>query len=124
MSKIYFTREHEWVAVENGIGTIGITEFAQHALGDLVYVELPEIGRKVVQGKDAAVAESVKAASEVYAPVSGEVTEINSAVTDQPGMINESPEDKAWFFKVRLSAPAELEKLMDRAAYDSFVATL
>lgn len=121
MSKLYFTNEHEWVKVEGDVGTIGITDYAQHALGDVVFVELPEIGRKLAKGGDAAVVESVKAASEVYAPVSGEVVEVNAALVDQPAMVNDSPEENAWFFKLRLSAVQELDGLMDQAAYDDFV---
>jgi glycine cleavage system H protein len=124
MGTTYFTKEHEWIDVAGDIGTIGISNYAQHALGDLVFVELPEIGRKVVQGKDAAVAESVKAASDVYAPMSGEVIEVNQAVVDTPGMINEDPEKGAWFFKIKLADPSETKALMDRAAYDAFVRTL
>ena len=122
MSKTYFTSEHEWIKVEGDIGTIGITDHAQSALGDVVFVELPSIGRRVTKGGDAAVVESVKAASDVYSPVSGEVAEANEAIVDQPALVNESPEDTAWFFKVKLSNPSELDGLMDRAAYDAFVA--
>jgi glycine cleavage system H protein len=121
MSKVYFTNEHEWVKVDGDVGTIGITDYAQHALGDVVFVELPEIGRTVAKGSDAAVVESVKAASEVYSPISGEVVAVNAAIVDQPGLVNESPEENAWFFKLRLSNPAELDGLMDRPAYDDFV---
>ena len=124
MSKTYFTSEHEWIKVEGDVGTIGVTDHAQSALGDVVFVELPSAGKKVTKGGDAAVVESVKAASDVYSPVSGEVTDANQAIVDQPALVNESPEDGAWFFKVKLSNPAELDGLMDRAAYDAFVAGL
>lgn len=122
MSKVYFTSEHEWIKVEGDVGTVGITDHAQGALGDVVFVELPAAGKKVSKGGDAAVVESVKAASDVYSPVSGEVVEANQSIVDQPALVNESPEDGAWFFKVKLSNTAELDGLMDRAAYDAFVA--
>ena len=122
MSKTYFTSEHEWIKVEGEVGTVGITDHAQGALGDVVFVELPSVGKKVTKGGDAAVVESVKAASDVYSPVSGEVVEANDAIVDQPALVNESPEDGAWFFKVKLSNTGELDGLMDRAAYDAFVA--
>ena len=123
MSKTYFTSEHEWISVEGGVGTVGITDHAQSALGDVVFVELPDVGKKVAKGGDAAVVESVKAASDVFSPVSGEVTAANDAIVGQPGLVNESAEDRAWFFKVALSNPSELDGLMDRAAYDDFVAS-
>ncbi|MBX9633556.1 MAG: glycine cleavage system protein GcvH [Magnetospirillum sp.] len=119
-----FTKDHEWIKVEGGIGTVGITDYAQHALGDVVFVEVPEAGRELTKGDDAAVVESVKAASEVYTPVSGTVTAGNDALADSPALVNESPEDQAWFFKVELTHPEELEALMDRAAYDEYVAGL
>jgi glycine cleavage system H protein len=119
-----FTKDHEWIKVEGGIGTVGITDYAQHALGDVVFVEVPEAGRKLAKGDDSAVVESVKAASEVYTPVSGTVIEGNNALADSPALVNESPEDQAWFFKIELSALAELDDLMDRAAYDEYVAGL
>jgi len=122
MSKTYFTSEHEWIKVEGDVGTVGITDHAQGALGDVVFVELPAVGKTVSKGGDAAVVESVKAASDVYSPVSGEVVGANGAIVDQPALVNESPEDGAWFFKVKLSNISELDGLMDRAAYDAFVA--
>ena len=122
MSKTYFTSEHEWIKVEGDVGTVGVTDHAQGALGDVVFVELPPVGKKVSKGGDAAVVESVKAASDVYSPVSGEVVGANDAIVDQPALVNESPEDGAWFFKVKLSNISELDGLMDRAAYDAFVA--
>jgi glycine cleavage system H protein len=122
MSKTYFTSEHEWIKVEGDVGTVGVTDHAQGALGDVVFVELPSVGKKVTKGGDAAVVESVKAASDVYSPVSGEVVEANDAIVDHPALVNESPEDGAWFFKVKLSNLSELDGLMDRAAYDAFAA--
>lgn len=119
-----FTKDHEWIRVQNGIGTVGITDYAQHALGDVVFVEVPEAGRKLAKGDDAAVVESVKAASEVYTPVSGTVVAGNADLADSPALVNEDPEGRAWFFTVELSNPAELDELMDRAAYDEFVAGL
>lgn len=124
MSDIYFTNDHEWIAVADGVGTVGITDYAQSHLGDLVYVELPEIGRRLEKGKDAAVVESVKAASEVFAPASGEVVESNRKVVDQPGLVNESPEASAWLFKLRLADPSELKGLMDPAAYRAYCESL
>jgi len=124
MAEIYFTKEHEWIAVSGTEATVGITDYAQEHLGDLVYVEPPEIGKKLTHGKEAAVVESVKAASDVFAPVSGEVTAVNKGAVDQPGLVNESPEQKGWLFKLRLTDPGELKSLMDRAAYDQFCASL
>lgn len=119
-----FTRDHEWIKVEGSVGIVGITDYAQRALGDVVYVEVPEAGREIAKGADAAVVESVKAASEVYAPVSGRVIEGNAALADQPGLVNESPEERGWFFKLDLADPTELDELMDRATYDAYVAGL
>ena len=116
-----FTKEHEWIRVENGVGTVGITDYAQGQLGDVVFVELPQVGRALAQGKEAAVVESVKAASEIYAPASGTVTEVNAALGDHPGKINEDPVGAGWFFKIQLDKPAELDSLMDEAGYKSFV---
>ncbi len=121
MADIYFTEDHEWISVEDGIGTVGITDYAQGQLGDVVYVELPEPGRELAQKDDAAVVESVKAASDVYAPVSGEVIEINEALADTPGMVNESAAGEGWFYRIRLSDPSELEDLMDEDAYKAFI---
>ncbi len=112
-----FSKDHEWVRVEGGIATVGISAYAQEQLGDVVFVELPAVGRKVKQGDEAAVVESVKAASEVYAPVSGEVTEVNSALADTPALVNEDAEGKGWFMKIKLADPKELDALMDAAAY-------
>lgn len=121
---VYFTKDHEWVRVEGDTGTIGISEYAQGQLGDVVFVELPEIGRTVAQGDELAVVESVKAASEVYAPVSGEVIEANEALNDDPSLVNNGAEGDGWFARVRLSDAAELESLMDEAAYKDYVASL
>ncbi len=121
MSDVRFTKDHEWIRVEGDLGTVGITDYAQHQLGDIVFVDLPEPGRDLAQGGEAAVVESVKAASEVYTPVAGTVTENNDALADQPALVNQSPEDGAWFFRLRLADPAQLAGLMDRAAYDEYV---
>ncbi len=118
---VKYSKDHEWVTVENGIATIGITNHAAEQLGDVVFVELPALGKQVAQNGEAAVVESVKAASEVYAPVSGEVVEVNKELEGDPAMVNRSAEADAWFLKVKLSNPAELDGLMDRAAYDKFV---
>ncbi len=121
MSDIRFTKDHEWIRVEGDKGTIGITDYAQHQLGDVVFVELPAPGAVLTKGGDAAVVESVKAASEVYAPVGGTVIEGNQALVDTPALVNDSPEDGAWFFTLRLADPSQLAGLMDRAAYDEYV---
>ncbi len=117
---LYFTKEHEWVRVDGGTATVGITDFAQAQLGDVVFVEVPEAGRQVTKGGEAAVVESVKAASDVYAPVSGEVVEGNQALVDDPALVNSDAEGEGWFFRLRLSDTSELEGLMDEAAYRSF----
>lgn len=116
----YFTDEHEWIEVDGDTATVGITDYAQGQLGDIVFVELPQPGTQVARGKDAAVVESVKAASDVYAPITGEVTEANGALEDDPALVNSAPEDGGWFFKLTISDPSELEGLMDAAAYKSF----
>ena len=121
---IYFTREHEWIRVEGDQATIGISNHAQEQLGDIVFAEVPQAGRQVSKGEEAAVVESVKAASDVYAPVSGEVTEGNPAVADDPSLINSDPEGDGWFFKLKLADPGELEGLMDESAYRDWVKTL
>jgi glycine cleavage system H protein len=121
---VYYTKEHEWVRVEGDTGIVGITDYAQGQLGDIVYVETPEAGRQVSRGGEAAVVESVKAASDVYAPVGGEVVESNAALADEPSLVNSDPEGAGWFFRLRLSDPAELEGLMDADAYQSFCASL
>lgn len=124
MSQVKFTKDHEWVRLEGDIATVGITDFAQVQLGDVVFVEVPDAGLKVVQGGDAAVVESVKAASEVYAPVSGEITEGNAALGDNPALVNEAPEGDGWFFKMSLSEPHELDDLMDEASYAAYLKEL
>lgn len=121
MAEVRFTSEHEWIRVEDGIGTVGITDYAQHQLGDVVYVDLPDVGRLLDQGGEAAVVESVKAASEIYAPVSGEVVAVNQKLPDAPGEVNQDAEGSGWFFKVKISDTSELAKLMDEAAYAEFV---
>ncbi len=121
---LYFTREHEWIRVDGNTATVGISEHAQEALGDIVFAEVPDAGRRVSKGDEAAVVESVKAASDVYAPVSGEVIEGNSAVADDPALINRDPEGEGWFFKLRLDDPSEVDGLMDEAAYREFLSSL
>ncbi len=117
---LYFTTEHEWVEVEGDSATVGITDFAQAQLGDVVFVEVPEAGRQVTKGGEAAVVESVKAASDVYAPVSGEIVEGNQALVDAPDLVNSDPQGQGWFFRLRLSDPSELDGLMDADAYKAF----
>ncbi|NYD89630.1 glycine cleavage system protein GcvH [Sphingomonas melonis] len=120
----YFTEDHEWVDVDGDTGTVGISDYAQGQLGDIVFVDVPEAGKQLGKGDEAAVVESVKAASDVYSPVSGTVTEGNAALADDPSLVNSDPEAGGWFFKITLSDPAELETLMDEAAYADFVAKL
>ena len=119
---VKFSKDHEWVSVAGDIATIGITNHAQEQLGDVVFVELPAVGKKVSKGGDAAVVESVKAASEVYAPVTGEVIAVNKELEGDPSLVNRGAEGDGWFMKVKISNPAELTELMDKAAYDKFVA--
>ena len=121
MSTVKFTDEHEWIRLEGDIATVGITDYAQNQLGDVVYVELPQPGQKVEKGTQAAVVEAVKAASEVYAPLSGEVIEANQALVDEPATINADPMGRGWFMKLRLANKGELDGLMDEAAYKKFV---
>jgi len=118
---VKYSKDPLWVTVDNGIATIGITNHAQEQLGDVVFIELPAIGKKIAAHDQAAVVESVKAASEVYVPVSGEVVEVNKELEGDPAMVNREAEGGAWFMKVKLSNPSELDGLMDKAAYDSFV---
>ena len=120
----YFTEDHEWVELDGEIATVGISEYAQSQLGDIVFVEVPEEGKQLTKGDEAAVVESVKAASDVYAPVSGVVIEGNPALEDNPALVNEDPEEEGWFFKMKLSDPEELESLMDETKYEAFVAKL
>ncbi|MFN3869475.1 MAG: glycine cleavage system protein GcvH [Hyphomicrobiaceae bacterium] len=117
-----FTTDHEYLRIDGDVATIGITTHAQTALGDIVFVELPEIGRKVGAGEAVAVVESVKAASDVFAPLAGEVIEVNSSLAEQPALVNEDAEGAAWFFKLRLADKSAADALLDRAAYDAFVA--
>jgi len=121
---VYFTKEHEWIRVDGDTATVGISNHAQEQLGDIVFAEVPEAGRSVSKGQEAAVVESVKAASDVYAPVSGEVTEGNPALADDPSLINNDPEGEGWFFKIKLANPSELDGLMGEAAYREWVQTL
>src|SRR5690348_10639196 len=121
MSAVRFTKDHEWVRVEGDVAVIGITDYAQTQLGDVVYVELPQLGRRVEKGKEAAVVESVKAASEVYAPLTGEVVAVNDALSGEPGKINSDPQGEGWFLKLRIADTKELAELMDEKAYQAFV---
>lgn len=121
MSGLRYSEEHEWVSVDGDVATVGISDFAQQQLGDVVFVELPDIGRTVTRGDEVAVVESVKAASEVYAPLSGEVVEVNELLSEEPGTVNESAEADGWFFRLRLTDRSELDELMDGAAYKTFV---
>ncbi|MGA8759566.1 MAG: glycine cleavage system protein GcvH [Stellaceae bacterium] len=121
MTAARFTKDHEWVRLDGEIAAIGITDYAQSQLGDIVYVELPEIGRHIDQGKEVAVVESVKAASDVYAPVSGEVVEVNEALAGDPAKVNADAMGEGWFMKLRLADPKQLDELMDEAAYGRFV---
>jgi glycine cleavage system H protein len=124
MSEVRYTKEHEYIRVEGDRGTVGISDYAQSQLGDVVFVELPEIGKVLAKGAEAAVVESVKAASEIYAPVAGEVVEVNGELQDAPGRVNEDPYGSGWFLKIKLTNPAELASLMDEAAYNDFLKTL
>ena len=121
---LYFTKEHEWIRVEGDTATVGITDHAQEQLGDIVFAEVPETGKRLSKGQEAAVVESVKAASDVYSPVSGEVVDGNSKVADDPSIVNSDPEGEGWFFKLKLDNPGELDGLMDEAAYRDWVKTL
>jgi glycine cleavage system H protein len=122
MSTVRYTKDHEWVRQEGDIAVIGITDYAQEQLGDVVYVELPDIGRAIEQGNEAAIVESAKAASEVYAPVSGEVVAVNDEIVGDPAKVNADAQGEGWFIKVRLADPKQLDALMDEAAYQAFVA--
>ncbi len=122
MSELKYSTEHEWISVDGDIGTVGISGFAQDALGDVVFVELPETGKTISKGDEAGVVESVKVASEIYSPVSGEIVEVNSALGDDSSLVNSDPTGKGWFFRIRLSDASELVGLMDEAAYKAFAA--
>lgn len=124
MSGLKISEDHEWVSLDGDTATVGITDYAQNALGDVVFVELPEVGASFSKGDEIAVVESVKAASEIYAPVSGEITEINGALEDAPDKINQSPLDDGWLFKIKLGDTGEVNELMDEDAYAAFVAGL
>jgi len=124
MSTIRFTKEHEYVRIDGGIGTIGITDYAQSHLGDIVFVELPAVGKLLVRGASAAVVESVKAASDIYTPVSGEVIEINSALSETPNLVNDDPLGAGWFVKIRISNATELSDLLDEAAYETYLGSI
>ena len=121
MPDIKYSKKHEWVLVEGNIGTVGITKYAAEQLGDIVFAEIPDLGKSITSGSEATVVESVKAASDVYTPVSGEVTEGNAAIVTDPSLINKDPEGQGWFFKVKLSNLSELSLLMNKADYDKYV---
>lgn len=121
MSDLFYSEDHEWIDVEGDVGTVGISDFAQEQLGDVVFVELPEVGKTLDKDDEAAVVESVKAASEVYTPVAGDVVEVNQALVDQPGQVNSDPRGAGWFFKIKIANSGELDALMDEAAYTAFV---
>jgi glycine cleavage system H protein len=121
MPEVKYSKKHEWVVVEGDIGTVGITKYATEQLGDIVFAEVPDAGKSVTGGAEAAVVESVKAASDVYTPVSGEVVEGNAAIVADPSLINKDPEGQGWFFKVKLTNPSELNSLMNKADYEQFI---
>ena len=122
MAEVKFTKTHEWIKIEQDLATIGITDYAQKELGDIVFVELPDSGDNISKGKTFATVESTKAAAEIYAPLSGEVSEINDVLSDSPQLLNESPRDGGWMIKVTIGDSSELEGLMDEAGYNSFIA--
>ena len=124
MSDLKFTEDHEWIKIDGDIGTVGITDYAQEQLGDVVFVEVPEVGKDLTKGDEAAVVESVKAASEVYAPLDGQVTEVNEALADEPSLVNSAAMADGWFYKLKLADLGQLEGLMDEADYKEFVAGL
>lgn len=121
MATTYFTEDHEWLRVEGGVATVGITDYAQEQLGDLVFVELPETGKVVAKGDAAVVVESVKAASDVYAPVDGEITEVNDKLSSDPSLVNSSPDGEGWLWKMKLADESQLESLMDDAGYKALI---
>ena len=121
---VKYSKDHEWISVEGDVGTIGISQYAQEQLGDVVFVDVPQAGRKIAKGESVAVVESVKAASDIYSPASGEVVEANAELANVPGDVNIDPMGKGWFFKMKLGTPSELDELMDQAAYDAFVKSL
>ena len=124
MATISYTKEHEWISIDGDVATVGISDHAQEQLGEIVFVDLPDVGKTLSKNDDMAVVESVKAASDVYAPVSGEVVAINDTLADEPAQVNDSPEDKGWFCKLRISDTSELSDLMDADAYQSFLETI
>ncbi len=124
MPEVKYTKDHEWIAPDGDTAKVGISNYAQEQLGDVVFVELPDVGRQVKQSEEAAVVESVKAASEIYAPASGEVVAVNEALADEPALVNSDALGAGWFFEIRLSDPSELDALMDEAAYQAHVKTL
>jgi glycine cleavage system H protein len=124
MSEIRFSKDHEWVRFDGDVATIGISDHAQTALGDVVFVELPEVGREVEAGEACAVVESVKAASDIYAPVAGRIVEVNAALSDNPGLVNAEPLGEGWFFRIEPKDAAEADALMDETAYAAFLETL
>ena len=124
MATIKYTKEHEWLRIDDSVATVGISDHAQEQLGEIVFVDLPDVGKSLGKNEDMAVVESVKAASDVYAPISGEVVEINDTLADLPGQVNDSPEDKGWFCKLKIADKSELDDLMDADAYQSFLETL
>lgn len=124
MSVVKFSKDHEWISVDGDVGTVGITDYAQKALGDVVFVELPQVGATYAQGDEAAVVESVKAASEIYSPVSGEVVAVNGILSDAPDTVNSDATGDGWFFKIKIADPGELDDLMNEADYDEFIANI
>ncbi len=124
MSEIRYTKEHEWARVEGDVAIVGISNYAQEQLGDVVYIELPEVGAKLERSREAAVVESVKAANEIYAPLSGEVIEVNGALADEPDIVNGDALGNGWFFKIKIADVSEIEKLMDAPAYQDYVESL
>ncbi len=124
MSTVRFTKDHEWISVDGGVGTVGITDYAQQQLGDVVYVDLPEVGRKLARNDEAAVVESVKAASEIYAPVGGEVVEVNATLEGAPATVNEDAQGRGWFLKLKVADAGELDQLMNEQQYKEFLAGL
>ncbi len=118
-----YTKEHEWITVSGDVATVGITQHASEQLGDVVFVDLPAVGKKVEQGKEAAVVESVKAASDVFAPINGEILEVNTTIVDDPSKVNSDPEGAAWFMKIRIADSRQLDAMMDKAGYDAFLKT-
>ncbi len=124
MTAVKYTKEHEWVLIKGEGCTVGITDYAQQQLGDVVFVELPEVGKRMERGAEAGTVESVKAANEIYAPLSGEISETNGALDDDPALVNSAAESDGWFFKMTIAEPAQLDALMDRDAYDAYVAGL